>query len=184
MSIQSLKRYASTNIELGAGGIELVDDRYDFEILFPPGDAEVCSAADGSAELWKLERIAATLNEDNPAEAQPVTDPQAGFRSYFIEYTPRVCEIKDTPRGQRTIAMWFELQRVQRVPLAGWYAGDVGVREMMDTNFGKGHRVPVKKAGNMWVLLLTSRLPATKVLGWDIVLDWSMTRFNPLRWVN
>lgn len=156
---------------------------FDYELLFPP-DSEG-STKDGS--FWKLERIGAVLNSEPGVgdDTQPSSNVATSLRFYWLPYTKRVCELHGESVGQRTFAKYRELVRTTpRIAVAGWYPGDTGQRELMDTNFGKGHWVPVQKAGDFWVLLMAYKNPSAVTEQFSITLDWAMHAGEALRWRN
>lgn len=175
-------------VQLGRTGIDFVDDEYDWLVVDMPGAASVggvCPANQpkDTGTFWMLDRLAATYNQEDVAEPLPSSDVDDSFRSYFIPHSEELDAIKARQNDPtRTVADYVNLLRMPRIPLSGWYLGDTGYREVLDTNFGKGHRVPVDNGMLTWALVLTSRLPATETQAWNVTLDFSKHRQNPLRW--
>jgi len=166
-------RYAQQEYVVGDSRDILGSDRIQSQIIKPPF---VTSKEQRNRVV--LDRISVTLNQRIGATTPVLPATVGSLRAYFVPYTGAVCEIEEST--DFTLKFQTLARLPGRIPVVGWYPGDIGPRELNDTNFGEGHCVPRSLGGDWYALALLSAIPSALSVdeNFNVQLTW---RSEPLK---
>jgi len=124
--------------------------------------------------------ISATLNDDSASVSLPSQDAQAGLRVFAL---PKVAADR-YETATRSKALYDQAVReTGRTPLLGWYQGDAGTREVLDTNFGVGHEIDRDDGGFFDRLVIATKVPATQTADFSVRVRWELRKTPGVSWV-